>query len=42
MWDLEDLSEECDSQQRYSFFLTSVPLNVPAGVAGPANVLAIF
>jgi len=42
MWNLEDLSEECARQGRYSFFLTSMPLNIPGGVAGPANVLAIF
>jgi kynurenine formamidase len=42
MWNLEDLSEECARQGRYSFFLTSMPLNIPTGIAGPANVLAIF
>jgi len=42
MWDLEALSEECAREQRYSFFLTSMPLNIPGGIAGPANVLAIL
>jgi len=42
MWNLERLSEECAKQQRYTFFLTSMPLNIPGGIAGPANVLAIL
>ena len=42
MWDLETLSEECAAQGRYEFFLTSMPLNIPGGIAGPANVMAIF
>lgn len=42
MWDLEELSLECAKQKRFSFFLTSMPLHITGGVAGPANVLAIF
>lgn len=42
MWDLEELSKICAEQKRWSFFLTSMPLNVPNGIAGPANVTAIF
>ncbi|KAI9743679.1 MAG: hypothetical protein M1818_002995 [Claussenomyces sp. TS43310] len=42
MWDLETLSKECAEQKRYSFFLTSMPLNIPGGIAGPANVVAIL
>ena len=42
MFDLEALSEECFKQKRYSFFLTSKPLNVVGGVGSPPNMLAIF
>jgi hypothetical protein len=40
--DLEDLSEECHRQQRYSFFVSGVPLHVIGGVASPPNLVAIF
>ena len=42
MWDLETLSEEYEKLGQYSLFLTSMPLNIPGGIAGPANVMAIF
>ncbi|KXJ87544.1 hypothetical protein Micbo1qcDRAFT_215975 [Microdochium bolleyi] len=42
MWDLEALAVECERQQRWTFFLTSSPLNLPGGVASPPNALAIF
>ena len=42
MWDLEALAEECKKQQRWSFFLTSSPLNITGGVASPPNALATF
>jgi len=42
MWDLEALAAECERQQRWTFFLTSSPLNLPGGVASPPNALAIF
>ena len=42
MWDLEALARECEAQQRWSFFLTSSPLNLPGGVASPPNALAVF
>lgn len=42
LWDLEALSETCKRLGRYSFFFTSIPLNVPGGVASPPNALAIF
>lgn len=42
MWDLEALSEECKRQKRWSFFLTSAPLNLKGGAASPPNALAIF
>lgn len=42
LWDLEKLSETCARKQKYSFLLTSCPLNVPGGVGSPPNALAIF
>lgn len=42
LWDLEALAEECKRQGRWSFFVTSCPLNVSGGVASPPNALAIF
>jgi len=39
---LEELGEECARQGRYSFFVTSMPLNVPGGVGSPPSALAIF
>ncbi|CAG9993040.1 unnamed protein product [Clonostachys byssicola] len=42
LFDLEGLSQECERQKRWSFFLTSAPLNVTGGVASPPNAIAIF
>lgn len=42
LWDLKDLSETCKRLNRYSFLLTSVPLNVPGGIGSPPNALALF
>ena len=42
LWDLEEFSEECARQRRWTFFLTSAPMNVPGGVASPPNALAFF
>lgn len=42
LWDLEALSETCHKLGRYSFLLTSVPLNVPGLVGSPPNALAVF
>jgi hypothetical protein len=42
LWDLKALSEQCKKTGRYSFLLTSIPLNVPGAVASPPNALAIF
>lgn len=41
-WDLEELSQVCREQGRWTFLLTSQPLVVPGGVASPANATAIF
>jgi len=40
--DLEALSKECAKQNRWSFFVASVPNYVPGGVASPVNGVAIF
>lgn len=42
LWDLERLSVMCEQLGRWTFFLTSAPMNVPGGVATPPNALAFF
>ena len=42
LWDLKALGEHCKKIGRYSFLLTSVPLNVPGAIGSPPNALAIF
>lgn len=42
LWDLKALSEKSKELGRYSFLLTSVPLNVPGGIGSPPNALAVF
>ncbi|RMZ89242.1 hypothetical protein DV736_g3524, partial [Chaetothyriales sp. CBS 134916] len=42
LWDLKALGEHCKKVGRYSFLLTSVPLNVPGAVGSPPNALAVF
>ncbi|KAI1390322.1 uncharacterized protein F4822DRAFT_232540 [Hypoxylon trugodes] len=42
LWDLKALSEHCKATERYSFLLTSVPLNIPGLIGSPPNALAIF
>ncbi|KAI1864499.1 uncharacterized protein JN550_008786 [Neoarthrinium moseri] len=42
LWDLRALSEHCKKSKRYSFLLTSAPLNIPGLVGSPPNALAIF
>jgi kynurenine formamidase len=42
LFNLEKLAEKCKEVGRWSFFLSSVPLNVPGGVASPLNAVAIF
>jgi len=41
LWNLEELADDCASDNRYEFFLTSAPLNIPGGVGSPPNALAI-
>lgn len=42
LWDLKQLSRVCREKKRYSFLLTSMPLNAPCLVGSPPNALAIF
>ncbi|OAL00469.1 putative cyclase [Phaeosphaeriaceae sp. SRC1lsM3a] len=42
LFDLEELSKECEKQHRWTFFFTSQVLNVKGGVASPPNAIAIF
>ncbi|CAK7235151.1 hypothetical protein SCUCBS95973_009172 [Sporothrix curviconia] len=42
MFDVEALAAECERQQRWSFFFTSAPLNLPGGVASPPNAVCVF
>ncbi|EUC48767.1 hypothetical protein COCMIDRAFT_33840 [Bipolaris oryzae ATCC 44560] len=41
-WELDKLSAHCHKSGKYSFFLTSIPFNVPNMIAGPPNALAIL
>ncbi|KAJ3555255.1 hypothetical protein NPX13_g10392 [Xylaria arbuscula] len=42
LWDLRALSAHCKASGRYSFLLTSAPLNIPGLIGSPPNALAIF
>lgn len=42
LFDLEQLAQTCKEMGRWSFFLTSVPLNQPGGVSSPPGAMAIF
>ncbi|KAL2846469.1 putative cyclase-domain-containing protein [Aspergillus pseudoustus] len=42
LFDLEALAATCKREQRWTFFVTSVPLNYRGAVASPPNGLAIF
>ncbi|CAJ2501306.1 Uu.00g041590.m01.CDS01 [Anthostomella pinea] len=42
LWDLKALSTHCEKSGRYSFMLTSVPLNIPGLVGSPPNAMAVF
>lgn len=42
MFDLEGLAQLCKRLDRYTFFFTSMPLNMPGGVSSPPNAQAIF
>ena len=42
VWDLEELSRTCKRLGRWTFFLSSSPLNLENGVASPSNAIAMF
>lgn len=42
MLDLEALSAACEKQGRWTFFFSSMPLNVNGGVGSPCNAIAIL
>lgn len=42
LWDLKALAAQCERSNRWSFLLTSAPLNVPGTIGSPPNVLAVF
>lgn len=42
LFDLDALAELCKRNNRWSFFITSVPLRYKGAVASPPNALAIF
>jgi kynurenine formamidase len=42
LWDLDGLAAACAEADRYEVCVVSVPLNVPGGVASPANAVAII
>lgn len=42
LWDLKALGDACKAKKKYSFLLTSCPLNVPGSIGSPPNALAIF
>lgn len=42
LWDLKALSEQCEKSKKWTFLLTSIPLNVPGGIGSPPNALAVF
>ncbi|EJT97551.1 hypothetical protein DACRYDRAFT_97006 [Dacryopinax primogenitus] len=42
MFYLEKLAKACEKQNKWTFFFTSAPLNVPGGVASTPNAIAIL
>lgn len=42
LWYLKDLAEQCKALGKYTFLLTSSPLNVPGAVGSPPNALALL
>jgi kynurenine formamidase len=42
LFDLEGLAEMCKKHKRWSFFLSSAPLNYSGAVASPPNAIAFF
>ncbi|KZT53027.1 hypothetical protein CALCODRAFT_520319 [Calocera cornea HHB12733] len=42
LFNLEELAAACEQQNKWSFFFTSAPLNVPGGVASSPNAILIL
>lgn len=42
LFDLDELAQICQLENRWEFFVASAPLNMPGGVSSPPNCLAIF
>ncbi|KIX06136.1 uncharacterized protein Z518_04110 [Rhinocladiella mackenziei CBS 650.93] len=42
LFDLEGLSELCQRENRWEFFVASAPFNMPGGVSSPPNCVCIF
>ena len=41
-FDTERLAKECERVRKWSFFFTSMPLNMPGGVGTPVNGVAVL
>ncbi|KAF2010037.1 hypothetical protein BU24DRAFT_473229 [Aaosphaeria arxii CBS 175.79] len=42
LFNLDELAQYCQKHGRWTFFVQSMPLKIPGGVASPANAVAIF
>lgn len=42
LFDLKALSAKCAEFNRWTFFMTSAPLNIKGSIGSPPNALAIF
>lgn len=42
LFDLRELAQACADRGRWTFFFTSMPLNVIGGIASPPNAQAIL
>ncbi|KAI1501410.1 hypothetical protein F5X99DRAFT_382398 [Biscogniauxia marginata] len=42
LWDLEELAKVCQKLERWTFLISSMPLNLENGIASPPNAMAIF
>lgn len=42
LFDLDGLAKECEAHGRWTFFLSSSPLNYTGVVGSPPNIMAIF
>ena len=42
LFDTRELARQCKRLDQYTFFFTSMPLNVPGGIASPPNAQAIL